>query len=313
MFSLFKKSKGDDGPPPWANFFTTKEYHLFVQKVAAYFEQHNLGFTIDDGVALLDQPHHGYDNFGLVNLAQMCKQEDAKNWDQTILGFFKSMQRSQEFEDEFNNKITDFEFVRPFIGVRIYNIQYIQAIDQENFIYRQLSGEMIAMLVFDLPDSVINIKPDQTEPWHKSIEELYAVGYANIRENYPIEIMKEDFGETALTLAAGDHFFAPNIILALDTDYPHLVGSNGTLIGIPHRHAVLIYPIEDLGVLQAVNTLIPVIKGMNLEGPGSISHELYWYKNGQFHNLPYELSEKKLTFTPPEDFVNMLNTLNAAQ
>jgi hypothetical protein len=55
--------------------------------------------------------------------------------------------------------------------------------------------------------------------------------------------------------------------------------------------------------------MIPITKGMFGEGPGSISSKLYWYDGEKLIDLPYELSEKKLKFTPPESFLNMLNTL----
>jgi len=83
----------------------------------------------------------------------------------------------------------------------------------------------------------------------------------------------------------------------------------GSLIGVPHRHAVIIYPIESLQVVQAINRLIPTIHGMHNEGPGSISNKLLWYQDDEFRDLPYGVEGNKLRFMPPEFFVEMLNSM----
>ena len=130
----------------------------------------------------------------------------------------------------------------------------------------------------------------------------------NIKNNNPLEISEQKLGDFKIWFVQSDHFYASNIILDKKglTKY---IGSKGALIGIPHRHAVLIYPIENLEVAKAINTMIPITKGMYSDGPGSISSHLFWYNGGELIDLPYEISDKKLKFTPPESFLTMLNTL----
>lgn len=88
-----------------------------------------------------------------------------------------------------------------------------------------------------------------------------------------------------------------------------LIGSKGALIGIPNRHAVLIYPIENHEVVKDINTLITITKGMYDEGPGSISSNLYWYNGDKLITLKIDVSNKTLKFSSSENFLNMLNTL----
>jgi hypothetical protein len=311
--SLFKKSRGADGPPEWANFFTKVEYEKFIEIISGYFAQHDVEFEIEDSVALLKNPHRGYDNFGLINLGQTCRMSPPEEWESNVADFFRSMERTFEFEQELESKLTDYEFVRPFIGLRIYNAGFMDSVGQENFIFRPLTKQVVTMLVFDLPDSIKNISPDTIEPWGKTIDELFTLGYENSKESYPFNVEKETFGESDFWLNHGDHFFAPNIVLSLNEENKHLVGTHGALVGLPHRHIALIYPIENISVLGAINTLIPVIYGMYEEGPGSISNELYWYKDGQLHNLPYEFTEEELNFAPPDDFFDLLNSLEESK
>ncbi|MEY3443795.1 MAG: hypothetical protein RLZZ519_2076, partial [Bacteroidota bacterium] len=106
----------------------------------------------------------------------------------------------------------------------------------------------------------------------------------------------------------GVHFFVPNIAFELHRR-PDLVGKHGALVGLPHRHAAIIYPIESLDVIKAVNTLIPIVKGMNEEGPGSLSDNIFLFQNGEFEAIPYKFTEDKLQLFPTDNFISLLNSL----
>jgi len=112
--------------------------------------------------------------------------------------------------------------------------------------------------------------------------------------------------------ATSDHFFTPNIVFYLD-EKPGLVGSKVSIIGLPHRHSILIYPIENLEVADAMNGLAQATYAMNQEGPDSLTNKLFWYYNNTFTKIPYEFNkEGGLSFKPPATFINLLNTLEKA-
>ncbi len=92
-------------------------------------------------------------------------------------------------------------------------------------------------------------------------------------------------------------------------DHPQLIGTYGSLVGVPHRHAVLIYPIENIEVVKVITNLIPIITGMYSEGPGSLSPDLFWHRDGILEQLPYQLEDNTIQFTPTERFLEMLNSL----
>ena len=91
------------------------------------------------------------------------------------------------------------------------------------------------------------------------------------------------------------------------------LGAHGSLVGVPHRHAVFIYPINDLKVVTVMQALAYAVHGMYTEGPGSISAKLYWYDGQKFTDIPYSFSETKIDFTPPDAFIEMLNELQEPQ
>jgi hypothetical protein len=308
MFSFFKKKSDDGNVPGWASFLNGNEYSAFIKEIDKYFKMLNIEYEIGDGQILVNENEFGFSNLGLVNVAQVCKQAQSKYYKEIITEHFDSLIRANEFDKEFQKIADDFEEVKKYIGVRLYDNDYIAHVGEENTIGKDLAGDIYSMIVFDFPDSVISIKPEQTISWNKSIDELFEIGITNIKAKYPLTITKEEFGEFDIWFVQGQHFFTPNIVFDIE-NRKELIGSKGSLIGLPHRHSAIIYPIENLEVIKAINGLIPTIYGMNQEGPGSLSNNLFWYKDKVFTQLPYKIEDNKLQFFPPDNFVELLNGL----
>lgn len=308
MFSFFKKNKDRVEIPNWAYFFDEKEYNEFTKALHHYFSSKNIEYVIENGVLTTNDKSFGYENLGLTNVAQVCKQNESKHYREIVNDHFESMIRTLQFEKEFNEIVHDFEQVEFYIGVRIYPDEHISHVGEHNVLSKKLAGDLSATLVFDLPDTIMNIKPEQVEKWNKSPEELFILGVSNIKEKYRVEISEQIYDDLKIWFIDSPHFFTTNIVFDFE-NHSELIGSHGSLIGLPHRHAAIIYPIENLEVVQAINMLIPAIFGMNEEGPGSVSNNLFWYHEGVLKNLPYELSDESIQFTPTKEFTDMLNSL----
>jgi hypothetical protein len=311
MFSFFRRKGKNQPPPEWANFFTSEEYAAFLAAIDTYFKGIGMPYTVEDGVvrttwAIGDTSMH---NLGLMNVSQMCKQGQLGDYVAIVHNHFDTMRKSQDFIVEFYERISDFEFARPFLGTRIYHKDHVKSIGQDNVVYQTITDDMIAMLVLDMPQAISSVKPSQAEAWGKSNDELLALGLQNIRENYPFEVRVIE-SIVPLKAVIQDHFFGANIILDFER-HPELLGNHGTLVGVPHRHTTLLYPIEDVEVMKAIQVMLVMIHGMHQEGPGSISDCLYWYRQGVFEKLPYEIKEDNtLSFYPTENLVAMLEYLS---
>jgi hypothetical protein len=309
MFSIFKKNRNIQQIPDWASFFSNEDYTKFISVVKDYFTQKNIEYTIQDGVLTVDTNEFGVNNLGLVNIAQVCNQDEKRNYKTIVKEHFDSLIRTHEFDREFEKTTHNYNEIKEYIGVRLYSTEYFAQIDKNAIVGKLIADDLYATLIFDLPDAIQSIKKEETEKWGKTLDELFEIGIQNIRQKYLFEISQQQVGDFTIWFVQGDHFFTPNIIFDFNK-YPELIGTNGSLIGIPHRHAVIIYPIENIGVVNAINALIPIVNGMYHEGPGSISGYLYWYKDGLFENLPYKIEDNKLQFYPPESFVEILNKLS---
>jgi len=311
MFSFFKKNNSLTERPAWASFFTDKEYKTFIDGLDVYFMKMNMAYEYDiaEGILRVEQQKFGMGQLGLLNIAQLCKQSVMPEYKKLIADHFEALIRTNQFQQEFDKTIEDFDKVKAYLGTRLYPNDFSAAIGKEHVIAETFAGDICKMLVFDLPDSVTTIKPDKAKKWGKSVAELFDVGIKNIKEKYPVNISQEQLGEITIWFVQGDHFFTPNIVFDL-VNHPEMVGSKGSLIGIPHRHVTLIYPIEDLEVVNIITQLIPVIYGMNQEGPGSLSNNLFWYNGTELTNVPYKLTEKNIEISPPANFLDMLNSMN---
>ncbi|MBP6720817.1 MAG: hypothetical protein KA239_00650 [Bacteroidia bacterium] len=295
--------------PAWADFFTAEEFQAFDKAVVQYFKSLGKPFKVEDGIVRTTwmSDDSEMQNLGLMNVAQMCKQAKIEEYAGVIRNHFDVMRKSKDFIAGFFENINDFEFVKPFIGTRLYHKDHIKSIGPEGVIAKSITEEIIAMLVFDMPQAISSIKPEQSRIWGKSAEELLELGLANIRESYDFSATDLD-ANVKLKAVIQNHFFGSNVILNLDR-VPGLVGTHGSLVAVPHRHSTLIHPIEDSSVLKAINMLIPMAYGMHHEGPGSITSQLYWYRQGKFMNLPYKIADNSINFQPPSDFVAMLEYL----
>lgn len=311
MLPFWKKKPGALQVPEWASSMNQNEFKAFKKTIEVYFSKREIPVEWGDGTISVPENIMGVGQLGLVNLAQICGQTGTKFYRKIVEDHFESMIRAHAFETELEELVKDFESIKQYIGVRLYDVEYIAVIGKEFTVGKDIGDDIYAMLVFDLPHSVENIKPEQILSWNKTEEELFALGMENIKKNYPLTLTEEDLGGIKSWVVQSDHFYAANVIFSLN-DWAHLIGKEGVLIGLPHRHATLIYPINNLDVIKAINILIPLIHYMNQKGPGSLSNNLYWVKDDVFIPLPYTLTDEKLEFIPPDEFVKVINSLASA-
>ena len=257
---------------------------------------------------ITDTDKFGSGQIGLLNVAQLCKQFGLKNYKGIIDRHFTAMTEAGQLQAEFAKTADNFEKVKKYLAVRLYNDDYVGQIGKENTVGKNFAGDIYATIVFDLPGCVMNIKPEQQLTWNKTPDELFEIGKANIKAKYPLSVNRHVFEQFSFWLINGDHFYTPNIVFDIESR-KELIGAEGSLVGLPHRHSAIIYPIENSEVVLAINYLIPAIYGINREGPGSLSNHLFWYKDKTFTSLPYEIKGNVIDFFPPGEFVELLKKL----
>lgn len=308
--SSTKENLPETPKPEWAVFFDDEEYQAFMAAIDHYFAVKQMPYEIGDGIITIQSKQFGGGQLGLVNIAQVCKQNCTSDYSSIVLDYFDMMERAKQFNDEFESNTHNFEYVKPYLAVRLYHNSYVETLDTAHTMGKPFAGDIFATLVYDLPDTVINVKPKQAEQWGKTLDELMTVGLKNINQKYTTEIFQQKVNNVDFYIADADHFYVPDIVFSI-TEHPQLIGSKGSLVGLPHRHSAFFYPIEGKDVLDVTSRMIPVIYNLCEQGPGSLSDNLFWYYNGTFTEIPYELDENNsLQISPPESFYDLLGVIN---
>ena len=306
MFGLFNKNKKQK--PNWSPFDTIEDHEKFESCVSEYFQSKNIDHKIVDGIVELPNNDFGLNQLGLSNIAQFCKNEGPSKLKENISGHFETLVRGHEFNKTFESIKDNYVNVRKYLGVRLYNQSYIEQIGMDKTVGKSLGGNLYAMLIYDLPDTVTSVPPKEAEAWNISPEELWQSAVENTETKYPPNILERELQGISFKTVEEDHFFSPNIVFNI-SKYPELIGDKGSLISIPTRHIVIIYPINDLNVVNALNTQIQVTHGVSSKGPGTLSNSIYWHYKNELQEQPSKIEADKLVFTPTEDFVNMLNQM----
>ncbi|MBN1429356.1 MAG: hypothetical protein JXB07_13365 [Anaerolineae bacterium] len=268
---------------------------------------------IEDGVVLFHENSLNWPptfKCGLLNLAQLCRRNHKKDWKQIVFHHFDGLWETHKHSTEFEGQIANFYLAYNLLAVRLWPDRHMQTIGEEKCIVRRDLDGVVSTLVFDLPSTIRQVRPEDADHWNKSAEELFKIGLANVRKMPRPEISEIDAGNgVKVILFAGDSFYVSTYALLLKY-YPACIGPYGVLISVPTRHAMLCYPIRDIEVVKVVHTLIFVTNGMYHDGPGAISPNLYWYHDDKFTLFPYEIEDKRLAIKPPDAFVSLLGSFS---
>ena len=304
-------SSREETLPVWARALGAQGFRTFIALVEAYFAKRSIPIRLDaeEGVV---RPTPGVMEqssvFGLQNIAQTCSQNDRDRWRELIDTHFDCI---FENVDEQQNALTidasDFGHMRQFVRARLYPLDLVnQSVET---VHRPGPEGTVEVIVLDLPRSVRTVARSEADAWPLDHEALFALGRNNLRSS---GLMKDNAVQmqpgVELHLYASDSFYAASHILILG-DYLPADLPNGALVGIPKRDVLLVHHIRNIGVAEAIGAMLQAVIGMHADGPGSLSPNLYWYRNGVLQVLPYELTGNTLDFTPPADFGEMMNEL----
>lgn len=315
--SFFRRIlRGESGKAPdWASFFSASDYNRFTEIVHDYFRARGDEIDIVDGG--FDYSFDGEMNvqLGLHNLSQVCHASDRSDWREIIENHFNTFEHSERERLELEANIGDFNKVRDMIVVRLYPVGFLEFKkddDGHNWMAREDIPGIISVLAFDLPSCVRSVTREETAAWNRSDDELFRIGLQNTRAlQEAVQIDRLDLeNANYLHVIGGESFMTATHALLLH-DKPDLLGTHGAWVAVPHRHMVVVHPIEDLSSMMVLHQMTGLAAGMYEEGPGSISPCVYWYSDHkEWYMVPVEITEEGLRVSPPEEVVEMLNQLS---
>ncbi len=301
----------DDHPVPgWARQLGRQGYHAFLSLIEGYFRNRDISIEIDQDEGLV-RPDSGTQALssvlGLQNIAQACRQADRDEWRELIAAHFDSIFDATGDDNAFEIDMSDFARLKERLRARLYPVDITN--HTAEIVQRAGPEGTLEVLALDLPTTVRTVSRAEAEVWRLDPEDLLDIGRQNLRASrilaetvFPLE------QGTRLKVLTGDSYYAASHALFLDAylrhDLPH-----GVLVGIPKRDMLLMHEIRDMGLMEAVTAMLQLIVGMHHDGPGSLSPCLYWYHDGEFTVIPYEMDDDTLTLVPPEAFVELMDEL----
>jgi hypothetical protein len=296
-------------PEPFA---TVVELILFQEKVKQYFldnDATNISFN-DLGYVKVDNLKKKV--YGITNIAQKCALTPEEKWDDIIKNHFDNFESIPSETEDYIERAKDFANIKDDLRLQLYPARYLEGIDEElihQLVYRIDIPGTLSMIVIDLPSALQSIRRSDLETWNVAEDEVFTIALANSLNSTEVKrgILESDGAMSLLyfdgeSLLTSVQVFNEEITKGMDEE-------NGMLVSIPTRHVVLLYPVENTSVLNAVSVMGSMTTELNLAGPGSLSPLIYWYRNKSFTVLPYSIEDGKFNFIPPQEFIDVLNTL----
>ncbi len=286
------------------------DYRAFTRLVREHLRGQGIEVEIADGYASVPgQPDRG--RYGLEGLAQACAARERREWPATIARHFDTLRRA-EAEREATGGARSFAQAAPLLAVRLWPEEFLQQIGESAVIFRRDLPGLITVLVYDLPETIQQVRPEEPAAWGKTVDELYALGLDNLRRKPRPEIRRVVLPEGGrVTVFSGQSFFVASDALRL-AQFPGCSGRHGALVGLPTRHVLLAYPIDDAAVVKAMPLIVRIILEMARQGPGTLSPRLYWYHDGHYADLPYKPRNGRPQFAPPVEFSALVAQLASA-
>ena len=299
-------------PPPtgpeWAPYMDAEAYQAFRVAVVDDLGKRGFQARVDEGVVEVRRGDQ-VSRCGLQNLSQVCAQNPRSDWPILVRDHFDQVLKVMDgamVPEDFGE---DFAAVQDLLRPRLMAPRTLGQASLD-CVSRPLAEDLDVVLVFDLPETTMTVKPDFLEIWGRDADELLAIATANLAasEDLAPDVERFDFEGGGHLDIYGDGYYAASHLLFLER-YLDPAPPAGALVSVPHRHALLVHPIRDMQVVPTLNALIPVAAGMFEEGPGSISPHLYWWRPQGLTLLETAIEDDSLVFRPPEDFVAVLNSL----
>lgn len=295
---------GGELVPEWASFFSPAEYREFLDGVAADLRRRGLRFEMGDGVVRVDAGGEGPSEFGLSNLSQLCHGTERVGWPALIAGHFTSLFSMQG--RDLDALAADYEQVAPILRVRLMPDVSMGGVDMPEAVSRSVAPGILSVLVYDFPDSTASVHRDHIASWPLDADGVFAQALDNLsREPAPIRETVDLGGPVGA--AQGDSFYVATRALRLADELPS--GTRDAIFAVPNRHTLLTHAIADKRVMAVMAPLFRATVELHREGPGSISDQLYWWREGAIVQIPHELRGRDISVYPPDEFVALLESL----
>jgi len=305
--SFLRRAFGGDRAPDWALYMSGDEYRAFARHLEQEMSKRSWTSQITDGgTVVVDRGTGTPEEFGLSNLAQVCHQLDRSGWADAIAAHFTNLLAAEAA----GKRLNDFAVAEPLLKVRVYRASDMPPLALAGMVTTPLAPDLVGVLVADLPTTVQTLGKETVAGWGTPIDELFGIATRHMAEEAATYDQSDvDLGAGATANAmSGNSFFVGSQVIR----FRELAGGlpQGALVVLPTRHILIWHPIETAEkTIRAVNSMIALAANLYSQGPGSLTPTLFWW-HGALTVLPAITDGGKVQFAPPDEFVELLNSLS---
>ena len=304
--SFLRRALGGDPAPEWAAFMSGDEYRTFARNLEGVLSKRGWSSRItDEGSVVVDRGGGAPEEFGLSNLAQLCKQIDRSKWAEAISAHFTNLDAAAAASEQ----LKSFAVAEPLLKARVYRTSEMPADALAGMVTRPLAPDLVAVLVADLPTTVQTLGKQTVAAWDMPIDKLFGIATTHMAEEAATYDRSDvDLGAgTSAKALSGNSFFVGSQVIR----FRELAGElpQGALVVAPTRHILIWHPLETAEkTIRAVNSIIALAANLYAQGPGSLTPTLFWW-HGALTVLPATTAGGKTQFAPPDEFVELLESL----
>lgn len=268
--SFFRKREPN---PEWAAMLTREGYERFLAILRRRLHREKRSFTVDHEAGAFHFDDNPKARFGLWNLAQVCRLNGGRDWVEIIddhVARVLLLGTGESFIPD------SFDEARSLLIPRLYPLDF----RVEDVAEVPVCPAFKTILTCDLPHSVEILTKHHLERWDKTPDELYNVSLENLwrTRRSDANVFEYPFGSIYL-VAEDDNFFIASHALQLNR-YLFPEPEFGALLAIPNRHSFLFHPIGERIEPRIVMQMLVFARGGYVNGPGSITPCLLWYRDG---------------------------------
>lgn len=303
MFNLFKSK---EKVPEWFPSKIADDFSIFIESIEEVLQENSTEYKFSDDKSVLILTNGDSEkslDFYINNLAMTCINSDKKDWKQIITKFLNSMQTEPV------NEMIDFESAKSIVRVQLYTKDILEQVKDIKLVWKEIIPETILVLVFDREDRIESVRYEIIERWGKGEDEIFELAINNTKDSLEGIFFDEiGNGSKVQVMESENIFTACSSLFLRDTCKEY--NKNGIIFTIPNRNNLIILEIASL---ENMTKEIPFISGFTSNvfnnSPYPINSNLYWLKDGKYLKLPYEIKDKDFMFSPPQEFLDMFDSL----
>jgi hypothetical protein len=308
---FLRRLVGGDRPPlpEWSPFDDGGTHQAFVDAVRADLLRRGIDYTMGDGFVLIASPGEAEPaQYGLSNLSQQCAAQEPGDWARVIATHFSSVFAIKG--RDFDALAADYDQVRPILRVRLMPDESMGGVPIQGNTARPIAPGVVAVLVYDFPDSTASVHDDHLASWPVSADAAFEQGLANLAlEPMPLSDDMEVEPGSSVRLWYGDSFYVATRALRLGEILPD--GTTDALVAVPNRHTLVVHPIVDGGAIPAMQAIYRLAVQLYRDGPGSISDQPYWWHDGVLVQIPHQEQGHKIAVVPPDGLIAVFEAVLA--